>query len=103
MFALSETSNDPMARKNQSGELEGHGRVNILRNNMSGNDVERRVTLLRNHEHYTGSTRARTILQNLDDYLPKFVKVMPVDYRRALEEMASSQTILSAYTGQTLN
>ena len=94
---------DAMARKNQSGELEGHGRVNILRNNMSGNDVERLVTLLRNHEHYTGSTRARTILQNLDDYLPKFVKVMPVDYRRALEEMASSQTILSAYTGQTLN
>ncbi|WP_417624467.1 glutamate synthase large subunit [Paremcibacter congregatus] len=94
---------DAMARKHQSGELEGHGRVDVLRNNMSGNDVERLVTLLENHVRYTGSARARDILDNLDSYLPKFVKVMPVEYRRALQEMASTQTILSAYTGQTLN
>ena len=94
---------DAMAQKHQSGDLEGHGRVDILRNNMSGNDVERLVALLENHVRYTGSTRAQDILDNLDDYLPKFVKVMPVEYRRALQEMASRQTVLSAYTGQTLN
>ncbi len=94
---------DAMARFHQSGELEGHGRVDVLRNNMSGNDVERLVTLLENHVRYTGSVKAKKILDNQNDYLPKFVKVMPVEYRRALQEMASSQTILSAYTGQTLD
>ncbi len=90
---------DAMAKlQHQSGELEGHGRVDVLRNNMSGNDRERLVTLLENHARYTNSRRAREILDNLEDYLPKFVKVMPVEYRRALEEMASAQTTLSAYT-----
>ena len=36
---------------------------------------------------YTGSELAREILHNWDDHLPRFVKVMPVDYRRALLEM----------------
>ncbi|VAV92892.1 Glutamate synthase [NADPH] large chain [hydrothermal vent metagenome] len=94
---------DDMARKHQSGELQSHGRVDVLRNNMSGYDVERLVTLLENHLRYTGSLRAKTILDNQDQYLPKFVKVMPVEYRRALQEMAPTQTVLSAYTGQTLN
>ncbi|MFC7048137.1 glutamate synthase large subunit [Emcibacter nanhaiensis] len=92
---------DDMAKlAHQNGELEGHGRVDVLRNNMNGNDRERLVTLLENHARYTNSKRAREILDNLDEYLPKFVKVMPVEYRRALEEMASSQTSLSAYQEQ---
>ncbi|PCI32937.1 MAG: glutamate synthase large subunit [Alphaproteobacteria bacterium] len=94
---------DAMARKHQSGELESHGRVDVLRNNMSGNDVERLVTLLENHVRHTGSVRAQAILDDQEHYLPKFVKVMPVEYRRALQEMAPTQTVLSAYTGQTLN
>ncbi len=94
---------DDMAREQKSGDLESHGKVDILRNNMSGDDVERLVTLLKNHVRYTGSVRAKAILDNLDEYLPKFVKVMPVEYRRALQEMAPTKTVLSAYTGQTLN
>lgn len=94
---------DAMARRHKSGDLESHGRVDVLRNNMSGNDVERLVMLLESHVRYTGSVRARTILDNQDVYLPKFVKVMPVEYRRALQEMAPTQTVLSAYTGQILN
>ena len=93
---------DAMARKHQSGELESHGRVDVLRNNMSGNDVERLVTLLENHVRHTGSVRAQAILDDQEHNLPKFVKVMPVEYRRALQEMAPTQTVLSAYTGQTL-
>ena len=30
---------------------------------------------------------AKQILDNWDEFLPKFVKVMPVDYRRALIEI----------------
>ncbi len=43
--------------------------------------------LIENHLRYTGSSRAKHILDNWDAYLPKFVKIMPVDYRRALREM----------------
>jgi len=54
---------------------------------MSGHDAERLRALLENHLHYTGSRRAAEILENWEEFLPKFVKVMPVEYRRALAEM----------------
>ena len=41
--------------------------------------------------HYTGSARAKLILENWAKYLPKFRKVMPVDYKQALAEMAKQQ------------
>ncbi|NHZ69907.1 MAG: hypothetical protein GWP20_01595, partial [Thermotogales bacterium] len=40
---------------------------------------------------HTDSSVARDILDNWNDVLPKFVKVMPVDYRRALKEMKRAQ------------
>ncbi len=43
--------------------------------------------MISNHLHYTGSTRAKEILDRWSEYRPKFRKVMPVEYRRALEEM----------------
>jgi glutamate synthase (NADPH/NADH) large chain len=41
--------------------------------------------------HYTGSARAKLILDNWSTYLPKFIKVMPTEYRRALLEIAAQQ------------
>ncbi|RTZ58207.1 MAG: glutamate synthase large subunit, partial [Gammaproteobacteria bacterium] len=54
---------------------------------MLGADETRLKMLIRNHLEYTGSMVAARILDNWDAYLPKFVKVMPQDYRRALIEM----------------
>ena len=54
---------------------------------MTRYDERRLRSLIENHLRYTGSYRARTILEDWDNYLPKFIKVMPVDYRRALHEM----------------
>jgi glutamate synthase (NADPH/NADH) large chain len=54
-------------------------------------DQQRLQRLLENHLLYTGSTRAREVLDHWADYLPKFIKVMPVDYRRALEQMKKEQ------------
>jgi glutamate synthase (NADPH/NADH) large chain len=34
---------------------------------------------------------AAEIIENWEEYRPRFVKVMPVDYRRALEEMEVTQ------------
>jgi len=54
---------------------------------MTRYDAQRLRSLIETPLHYTARTRARHILNNWDEYLPKFVKVMPVEYRRALLEM----------------
>ncbi|HLH49322.1 MAG TPA: hypothetical protein VKV96_08280, partial [Roseiarcus sp.] len=72
------------------GDLEGHGRVDVM-GDMSGRDAERLHQLIVNHARYTGSARARRILESWDAYLPKFRKVMPVEYRRALAELAAQR------------
>ncbi|WDR04852.1 glutamate synthase large subunit [Devosia rhodophyticola] len=68
------------------GDLEWHGRVDIS-GDMTKHDDERLHQLISNHLHYTGSTRAKYILDNWVEMRPKFVKVMPVEYRRAIREM----------------
>ncbi|MGF1641227.1 MAG: glutamate synthase large subunit [Rhodospirillales bacterium] len=70
----------------QGGDLETHGRVDVMRD-MTRFDSQRLHGLIRNHARYTGSRRAARVLDNWNDYLPKFVKVMPVDYRKALQQM----------------
>ncbi|HHO68956.1 MAG TPA: glutamate synthase large subunit [Gammaproteobacteria bacterium] len=76
--------------EHEGGDLETHGLVDVS-SDMTRHDALRLHQLIRKHAHYTGSTVARNILDHWDDYLPKFVKVMPVDYRRALEEMKQAQ------------
>ncbi len=72
--------------QHQAGDIEHHGRVDISAD-MSRHDEERLHQLITNHLRYTGSARAKTILDNWEDFRPKFVKVMPVEYRRALMEI----------------
>jgi glutamate synthase (NADPH/NADH) large chain len=50
-------------------------------------DALRLQSLVEQHQRCTGSRRARHILDHWQVYLPKFVKVMPVEYRRALQDM----------------
>ena len=49
--------------------------------------------LIEKHLDYTKSARAKQILDGWKDYLPKFVKVLPKDYKRMLAciEKAESQ------------
>ncbi|KAI94193.1 glutamate synthase [Rhodomicrobium udaipurense JA643] len=56
-----------------------------LMHDMTRDDELRLVRLIENHRRYTGSERAKTILENWSVYLPKFVKIMPTEYRKALE------------------
>jgi glutamate synthase (NADPH/NADH) large chain len=72
-----------------SGELEAHGKVHI--DHIGGNDDAMLKGIIQRHLLFTGSERARRILENWATYLPRFVKVMPVEYRRALTEMAREQ------------
>jgi glutamate synthase (NADPH) large chain len=70
-------------------ELETHGKVRI--DHVGGHDDEMLKGLIQRHLLYTGSERARRVLENWAAYLPKFVKVMPLEYRRALAEMAQEK------------
>jgi glutamate synthase (NADPH) large chain len=74
----------------QGGDLETKGRVDVS-HDMTRFDAIRLHQLIESHLDYTGSEVAREILDNWDSYLPKFVKVMPVEYRRALLEMQAQQ------------
>ena len=82
------TEEETLMRKihHAGGDLEWHGRVDIS-GDMTKHDDERLHQLISNHLHYTGSSRAKQILDNWADYRPKFVKVMPVEYARAIREM----------------
>ncbi|HEY7765431.1 MAG TPA: glutamate synthase large subunit [Aestuariivirgaceae bacterium] len=72
------------------GDLEHHGLVDVS-GDMTRNDAERIWQLLGRHYKFTGSIRARSILESWDRYLPRFVKIMPVEYRRALLELERAQ------------
>ena len=72
------------------GDLMHKGRVDV-KSDMTKNDEERLYKLIANHVHHTGSTRGQDILNNWSDYRPKFRKVMPVEYRRALQEMENAK------------
>ncbi|KAF8951396.1 glutamate synthase [NADH] [Haplosporangium bisporale] len=52
--------------------------------------------LLQDHRHFTGSAIAERILKNLGGYLPKFVKVMPTDYKKVLEAQRAAKTAKKA-------
>jgi glutamate synthase domain-containing protein 3 len=54
---------------------------------VNAKDIEVLKRLVQNHYSLTESTPARRVLENWETMLPKFVKVMPIDYRRVLEQM----------------
>ncbi|OQX29326.1 MAG: glutamate synthase large subunit [Spirochaeta sp. LUC14_002_19_P3] len=48
--------------------------------------------LITRHIHYTNSIVARRIMESWDESLPRFVKVMPIEYRLALENIRNRET-----------
>lgn len=45
--------------------------------------------MILNHAEYTGSMIAKDILANWEKYQPKFVKVIPKDYKIVMEKLNS--------------
>ena len=62
----------------------------------TADDVELVRDLLIQHAAYTGSTVAARLLKNWDRSVEMFVKVMPLDYRRVLEEQRAAALADSA-------
>ena len=76
-----------MGRPQQRGRsVEDMGMGDMLRH-----DAERIRILIERHKLHTGSARARQLLDNWDETLTKFVKVMPRDYARALQQLEAER------------
>ncbi|MEM8766914.1 MAG: hypothetical protein AAGE43_05695, partial [Pseudomonadota bacterium] len=56
-------------------------------------DIAELKALIEKHHNYTDSPVARRVLENWSQSLNEFVKVMPTDYKRVLEER---RTVASA-------
>ena len=76
------------ALEHQDGDLETSERLDLSQDMMRF-DALRLHQLIENHLHYTGSAVASRILDDWQNCLPHFIKVMPVDYRRALTDRHS--------------
>jgi glutamate synthase (NADPH/NADH) large chain len=74
----------------QGGDLGAHGLVDVSQD-MTRFDAIRLRQLVEKHLRYTDSAVARRVLESWADYLPRFVKVMPVDYRRALTQLLAER------------
>jgi len=70
-------------------DLEAHGMVDIM-SDLSRFDAHRLYHLVSRHERVTSSAVAAKILADWKTWYPKFRKVMPVEYRRALNELKAA-------------
>ena len=50
-------------------------------------DIQTLYRLINYHKNLTNSSNAKKIINNWSKYVPKFVKVMPNDYKKILEQM----------------
>ena len=57
-------------------------------------DILELKTLIEEHERYTKSERAAQILDSFQEYLPKFKKVIPHEYRKAMQ-LTAEQNLLT--------
>ncbi|MDO8877908.1 MAG: hypothetical protein Q7V40_17655, partial [Pseudolabrys sp.] len=81
---------EAIAEKEYGVELETSGMVDVMAD-LSNHDAARLHRLISDHARYTGSARAAAILADWKRYRPLFKKVMPVEYARALAEMAKEK------------
>ncbi|MDB5724381.1 MAG: glutamate synthase large subunit, partial [Novosphingobium sp.] len=70
----------------RSGGVYDNGMGDMLRH-----DTERLRILLERHHLHTGSKRARDLLDDWDNALAHFVKVMPRDYAKALQQLEAER------------
>jgi glutamate synthase domain-containing protein 3 len=56
--------------------------------------------MITKHHAYTGSRKAKFILDSWDAMVPKFLKVMPIDYKRVLLERKAKSTRSQVHRGK---
>ena len=56
-------------------------------------DIKEIKTLIENHFNYTSSPLAKGILDKWENNTKKFIKVMPTEYKKALERLAKEKEL----------
>ena len=59
----------------------------VISDNLLKHDKERLRNLIENHFRYTNNPKSKNILDNFDNYLQKFIKIMPTEYKKVLIKM----------------
>ena len=72
-----------------------------LENVWQEEDTSRLRSLIEAHHSWTGSRRAKMLLDNWEQWVGRFVKVMPIDYRRALERLKEREARGTEFTPAT--
>jgi glutamate synthase (NADPH/NADH) large chain len=85
-IAAATGTEDPEQPRQRSVSVSDAGMGDLLRF-----DAERIRILMERHLRYTGSARAKEILDGGEAMLAKFVKVMPLDYAKALAGMKADR------------
>jgi glutamate synthase (NADPH/NADH) large chain len=85
-LAAPHAGEDPELPKQRSVSVADAGMGDLLRF-----DAERLRILIERHLLHTGSARARALLDDWDQTLSRFVKVMPLDYAKALADMRAER------------
>jgi glutamate synthase (NADPH/NADH) large chain len=57
--------------------------LSLIEDSMDSKEVQ---GLIANHLKYTGSTRAKHILDNWSQYVDKFKKIVPIEYKKVLQQ-----------------
>ena len=72
----------------EDGDFDRHCNMDLVELTLveSPSDVAELLEIVKAHARETGSPRAREILDHWDEYLPRFLKVMPVGYKLLLEK-----------------
>ncbi|MDW8309985.1 MAG: glutamate synthase-related protein, partial [Verrucomicrobiales bacterium] len=95
-YVLDETGDFPRRCNLQMVELETL---------TDADEIESLWKMIQRHQTYTQSRRAAKILADWDNYVPRFVKVMPKDYKRVLlamrkvkeQGLSGEQAIMAAF------
>ena len=65
----------------------------VLERMTENTDIMELKELIKKHQKYTGSEIAKRVLDTWTSTLAKFVKVMPLDYKRVLEERKNNKQV----------
>ncbi len=73
---------------NENGDFDYYCNMGMVELSLTEDksDVSELTELIANHHKYTGSKKAAEILENPEKYLPMFIKVVPYDYKKVLQE-----------------
>ncbi len=86
-----EAATEAATEATTEAEIAADANADDLFADLSGDDERRLKWLLQQHRRYTNSRIADAILKQWRDYLGQFVKVMPIDYQRALRRLRRQQ------------